>query len=74
MRTSTSSFSFQPKENAIHYNTEATSVQYHPSMEHIFVVSDAGGSVCLRDARMGFSGTPGRTSGGVVQTVRSSSK
>ena len=46
-------------------------MQYHPTMEHIFVTSDAKGRVCLRDARMAFGrGYSGRKSNaGVVLTV-----
>lgn len=51
-------------------NAEFTSVQMHPSMEHLFVTSDAKGRVCLRDTRMAFGPLKDRSRDGVVQTVR----
>jgi hypothetical protein len=44
-------------------------VQYHPTMEHIFVTSDAKGRVCLRDARMAFGYAEKKSNAGVVLTV-----
>jgi len=44
-------------------------VQYHPTMEHIFVTSDAKGRVCLRDARMAFGSVGEQSNAGVVLTV-----
>ena len=50
-------------------NSESTGVQYHPTMEHIFVTSDAKGRVCLRDARMAFGYAGIKSGAGVVLTV-----
>ena len=47
---------------------EASGVQYHPRMEHLFATSDSSGCVCLRDARMSFGCQ--RQTQGVVQAVR----
>ena len=44
-------------------------MQYHPTMEHIFVTSDAKGRVCLRDARMAFGYAGKKSNAGVVLTV-----
>lgn len=44
-------------------------MQYHPTMEHIFVTSDAKGRVCLRDARMAFGVAGKKSNIGVVLTV-----
>lgn len=45
--------------------SEASGVEYHPQMHHLFVTSDNRGNVCLRDERMAFSSD----SDGVVLTV-----
>ncbi|TCD60396.1 hypothetical protein EIP91_010234 [Steccherinum ochraceum] len=37
-----------------------TSVQYHPSIPHMFVTGTNTGFVCLRDIRSSFGHTPGR--------------
>ena len=50
-------------------NSESTGVQYHPTMEHIFVTSDAKGRVCLRDARMAFGCAVRKSNAGVVLAV-----
>ena len=39
---------------AFQLNAEVTSVQYHPHMDHIFVMSDARGNCNLWDTRMVF--------------------
>ena len=39
---------------ALSVNAEITSVQYHPFMDHIFVMSDARGNCDLWDTRMIF--------------------
>jgi WD repeat-containing protein 22 len=57
------------KEDTIQLNSESTGVQYHPTIEHVFVTSDAKGRVCLRDARMAFGYAGGRSNAGVVLTV-----
>ena len=44
-------------------------MQYHPTMEHIFVTSDARGRVCLRDARMAFGYAAANSTAGVVLMV-----
>ena len=44
-------------------------MQYHPTMEHIFVTSDAKGRVCLRDARMTFGCAGKKSNAGIVLTV-----
>jgi WD repeat-containing protein 22 len=53
-------------QDIIQMNSEATGVQYHPTMEHVFVTSDAKGRVCLRDARMAFGFTRKKSNAGVV--------
>ena len=35
-------------------NVEVTSVQFHPHMEHVFVMSDEKGKCKLLDTRMAF--------------------
>ena len=44
-------------------------MQYHPTMEHIFVTSDAKGRIYLRDARMAFGTARKKINAGVVLTV-----
>ncbi|KAF8798922.1 WD40 repeat-like protein [Phlegmacium glaucopus] len=55
-------------QDVVQMNSEATGVQYHPIMEHIFVTSDAKGRVCLRDARMAFGSARKQSNAGVVLT------
>ncbi|TEB30669.1 WD40 repeat-like protein [Coprinellus micaceus] len=47
--------------------SEASGVEYHPQMHHLFVTSDNRGNVCLRDERMAFS-SERSDSDGVVLT------
>jgi WD repeat-containing protein 22 len=44
-------------------------VQYHPTMEHIFVTGDRRGNVCLRDTRMAFGSKTQRKKDGVALKV-----
>ncbi|RDB14747.1 DDB1- and CUL4-associated factor 5 [Hypsizygus marmoreus] len=55
-------------QDTLQLSTEATCVQFHPVMEHIFVTSDNHGVVCLRDTRMAFGPLTTRTRQGIVQT------
>ena len=57
------------EDATIQMNSESTGVQYHPTMEHIFVTSDAKGRVCLRDARMAFGCAAKKSNAGVVLAV-----
>ena len=69
-RSGGSGGSSSSREDAtIQLNSESTGVQYHPTMEHIFVTSDAKGRVCLRDARMAFGHARKKSNAGVVLTV-----
>ena len=54
--------------------SEFVSVQYHPSVPHLFLTGDKRGSVCLRDVRMAFGPLRSRTNEGIVRKVRSTSK
>ncbi|KAG6865126.1 hypothetical protein C0991_004967 [Blastosporella zonata] len=54
-------------QSTLQLSTEATGVQYHPHMEHIFATSDSNGDVCLRDNRMAFGPLATRARNGVVQ-------
>jgi len=49
--------------------SEASAVQHHPRMEHLFLTADASGRLRLRDARMAFSPSTNRNQQGVVQRV-----
>ncbi|KAJ3969032.1 WD40 repeat-like protein [Lentinula raphanica] len=50
--------------------SEVTSVQFHPTMEHLFVTGDIRGDVCLRDTRMAFGPLRTRNNGGRVRTFQ----
>lgn len=50
-------------------NSEVTGVEYHPTLEHLFITSDASGRVVLRDARMAFGLHTKRNDEGIVQRV-----
>ncbi|KAG6872016.1 hypothetical protein C0995_013894 [Termitomyces sp. Mi166 len=54
-------------QSTLQLPTEATGVQYHPTMEHIFATCDNRGGVFLRDTRMAFGPLSTRTREGVVQ-------
>ncbi|KAF7316237.1 WD40 repeat-like protein [Mycena indigotica] len=55
-------------QDTLQLQAEVTSVEFHPTMDHIFVTSDTGGAVCLRDRRMAFGPGIQRTNQGIVQT------
>ena len=62
------------KAQATLQNTsEFTSVQYHPTIPHIFVTGDKVGYAHLRDMRMAFGPLSSRSQEGIVQTVCSPS-
>lgn len=58
-------------QGTLQHDSEITSVQFHPEMEHIFVTSDDRGGLCLRDTRMAFGPKSRRLNKGVVRKVRS---
>jgi DDB1- and CUL4-associated factor 5 len=48
---------------------EFVSVQYHPTIPHLFLTGDKLGSVCVRDVRMAFGPIRSRTNDGIVREV-----
>ncbi|TFK70950.1 WD40 repeat-like protein [Pluteus cervinus] len=55
-------------QDTLQLSSEVTSLQFHPTMDHIFATSESVGRVCLRDTRMAFGPLTQRTRQGVVQT------
>lgn len=60
---------FTRAQGILQHDAEFTSVQYHPTMPHIFATSDNRGEICLRDSRMAFGPLSRRSRQGIVQTV-----
>lgn len=53
----------------IQNTSEFTSVQYHPTIPHLFVTGDKTGNAYLRDVRMAFGPLSARSQNGIVQAV-----
>ena len=56
-------------QGTLQHDSEITSVQFHPEMEHIFVTSDNHGGLFLRDTRMAFGPKSRRLNKGIVRKV-----
>ncbi|KAF8158181.1 WD40-repeat-containing domain protein [Crassisporium funariophilum] len=54
-------------KDTLHAESEITGVQYHPTIDHLFVTSDGIGRVFLRDTRMAFGPLTKRSNEGIVQ-------
>ncbi|KAJ4465826.1 WD40-repeat-containing domain protein [Lentinula edodes] len=63
--------SFSPNvrtADIIQLTAEVTSVQFHPTVENLFITSDSNSNVCLRDTRMAFGPRKSRSNEGIVRT------
>ncbi|KAJ3934281.1 MAG: WD40 repeat-like protein [Lentinula lateritia] len=63
--------SFSPNirtADIIQLTAEVTSVQFHPTVENLFITSDSDSNVCLRDTRMAFGPRKSRSNEGIVRT------
>ena len=57
-------------QGTLQLSCEIVSVQYHPTIPHLFVTADKAGAVSLRDVRMAFGPLRARANEGIVQEVR----
>ncbi len=60
---------YSQTQRTLQHDAEFTSVQYHPTMTHIFATSDNRGQLCLRDVRMAFGPLSQRRQQGIVHKV-----
>lgn len=57
-------------QDTLQEESEVTCVRWHPTMESLFITSDARGYIHLRDLRMAFGPLKNRSMKGIVRTVR----